>query len=831
MPEILRVGSYRLLRRLDSGGMGTVWLGRCDPGGPIPADQDVAIKVVRPGGPGERIRFAREARYLQGLHHPGIVRVLDTGEDEQQAWLVMPLIEGRRLDDLGTTTSPRAADLVVQALEALHVAHLAGILHRDIKPGNLMLDSRGRVVLLDFGLAAAPDLESRLTREGDVVGTPAYMAPEQAAGRRDEIGRKSDLYAMGAVLYELVTGHQPFTGETTMATLRSVLEDPLVPPRSLRPEIPRPLERIILVAMAREPRDRYRTAEDMAADLRRWLAGRPVQAHPPSRLRLGLRSLYKKRRLVAMAGLVGFILVVGGMLVARTVMKPTADNLLQTAWVIERTTTGADLAWRPHATLSGDIAELSPVAGPVRLSVQMMPPTGGEWCELLVADRDIARGYRLRIQQGHWQLLREDRTMIQQDLDPLDPEAPITVVLSHDDGTLRGALISETTEVELAFDDLVPLQGPDADGVWLAVGPGSPRPIDVTLERRQTSEFVSALARADLLRQAGGYVRAQALYERFLRDQPNSSQARDARLRLALCLEAQGDRLRALNEFQALATDSDPRYALVATFHAWSCALGLGRFREAEQYFARIRRSYELPALAATIPASTLRDLRRDYLEQGRARAVEDPERAIELFFTASELANFLAEPEVQCESLTAAGDLLLALGRPVAARETWRRALLLGNSLSRSHRLGLLIRSGATGPLAGDPEGAALALAQAATLVDSPTDARRLALWQGELLASRGETIQAFTTWRTAGERLTPLGRMLLLLADLTPTPLDHGDANASNEGAWIAGRTVELLGRPQESLTWFTKAAAKPLTWPGALAKFRLLEVVESP
>ena len=825
MPDGARVGPYRLLRRLASGGMGTVWVGRCDTDGPVPPDQDVAIKVVKAGGPEDRIRFAREARYLQGLHHPGIVRVLDTGEDEHQAWLVMPLIEGRRLDDLGNVAPLRAAHLVVQALEALHVAHLAGILHRDIKPGNLMLDRRDRVVLLDFGLAAAPDLESRLTREGDIVGTPAYMAPEQAAGRREDVGRRTDLYAMGAVLYELLTGRQPFTGETTMATLRAVLEEPLVPPRRIRPELPRPLEQIILVAMAREPGDRYRTAEEMAADLRRWTQGQSVRARPPSRLRLGLRSLHRHRRTIAAMGLAGFIILAGSLVTMRAAIRHETQALATTTWVAEVRTTGESLSWRSHAPLQAEVGELPPVSGPVRLTVQVPIPSGSGWYELMVTDRDVARGYRLRFQAGSLQLLRGDRIIIQRELEVIDTESPVTLVLTNDDGNLKAMALWETGQEELSFDDLVPLQGADVDGVWIAMASGMVKPGEVTLERRQTGEFVSALARADLLRQDGRYARAQALYERFLRDQPTSPQARDARLRLALCLESQGDREKALAQFQTLSNDEDPRYALVATFHAWSCAISLGRFRESEAYFTRIRKSYDLPALAATIPQSTLRDLRRDYTEQGRAQAANDPERAADLFFNAAELAGFLDEITAKADALTAAGDLLLALDRPEAARETWRRTLL-DQRLDRGRRLALLFRASVASRLASDADAAALFLAQAVPLARPGDEARRLALWQGDLLAERDELTQAVTTWQGAGGGT--LGRRLQALANYEIPAEDDPSVAAVPEGPWMAARTARLVGDTAAEQAWLQRAAADPLTWPGALARLQLRRLV---
>ena len=158
----MRIGPYEVIRRIGAGGMGTVYHCKAVESCPIAIGKQVAIKVLRSADDDERKRFERESRYLQSLQHPGIVRVLDTGEDNNRLYLVMPLIDGKRLDDLvgpqlELLPESKAIEWMVQALEALHVAHLAGILHRDLKPGNMMLDRDGRIKLLDFGLASAPD--------------------------------------------------------------------------------------------------------------------------------------------------------------------------------------------------------------------------------------------------------------------------------------------------------------------------------------------------------------------------------------------------------------------------------------------------------------------------------------------------------------------------------------------------------------------------------------------------------------------------------------------------------------------------------------------------
>src|ERR1043165_2101689 len=244
-----QIGPYKILRLIGRGGMGSVYRAQVVVSCEVPIGQDVALKLLRETDDKERKRFAREAAYLQALRHPGIVRVLDNGEYEGQPYLVMQLVEGRHADDLLISGRPtdqnHIADITIQALDALHVAHLHGILHRDIKPGNIMISEDDKVKLVDFGLAQYMNAaESHLTATGAVVGTPAYRSPERPSGRREEISRRSDVYSMGACLYELLTGKQPFEADNSVALLRCIIEDPLTPPSAHRKDLARALEPI-----------------------------------------------------------------------------------------------------------------------------------------------------------------------------------------------------------------------------------------------------------------------------------------------------------------------------------------------------------------------------------------------------------------------------------------------------------------------------------------------------------------------------------------------------------------------------------------------------------
>ena len=879
-----RIGPYEVVKRIGSGGMGTVYLCKAVESCPVPIGKIVAVKVLRSSDSDERKRFERESRYLQTLQHPGIVRVLDTGEDHQRLYLVMPLIDGKRLDDLvGPKKEPlaveKAVEWMVQGLEALHVAHLAGILHRDIKPGNLMQDKDGRIKLLDFGLASAPDYESRLTRDGDVVGTPAYMAPEQAAGRRDEISRRSDIYGMGACLYELLTGRQPYETDNAMATLRAIIDEPLVIPSKLRLDLPRDVETVVLVAMAKDPRDRYRTAEEMAGDLRRIRNGTRIRAKRVSTVVHAWRSLVRNRSMVAAVALVVFAIAAGATFATMRAMKrmhertQAIEQATANAWTVAWAYPGAEpipdaehpkkplplptLVWADHVPFGAQaqVTALPAVDGAVRLAATVTLATtpifsddtgsgkGVTAVELLINDRDIGGGYRLRLSLGtvndSVSLWREDRAVASREIGQVPRGVPLDLQVEHLDGTLTATIAYapapgvERRQVTFTFLDLAPLQGPDANGAYIMRSRTLAEVSKVLLERQRSGELVSALSTADAFRQDKRFARAQQLYQAFLRDHPDSPQGKDAKLRLGLCQEGLDDTAGALETFIAVAEENRnaPRYVLVATFHAWACALKLGRYAEGERYFEAIRRSYDLETLAAAIPESTLKELRLDYANRAQSLAGQDPERAVFLALTASEIAGYLGETTKVADGMLLAGDLLLTLGRPEVARETFLRAVS-DQRLDQAKRLQGLIRVAHAERLLGTLERAAETYRKA--LDQAPAAERgRIRLWLGDLAAEAGDSALAEATWRDrTGTVDAPTTALLRRLAEGLETIRDAEPLAKDPDAAYVNARLLLLQGDESGAKEWLARAAAQSPSWrwPAPLAK-SLLTRMDAP
>ena len=304
------IGHFDLLEEVGRGAFGTVWRSR-----DTELDRIVAIKIPRrmQESAEDREQFLREARSVAQLSHPNIVSVFEIGRDGKMVYIVSDFIEGVSIADAILTdrySSRYGVELSIKVAGALHHAHERGVIHRDLKPANIMLDKQGEPQVMDFGLAKRDAGEITMTVEGALLGTPAYMSPEQARGEGHHVDRRADVYALGVILYELLTGERPFRGSMRML-IEQVIHDDAPSPRKLNSTIPRDLETIVLKCLQKDAKGRYDNCDQLSADLQAWLDHRPISARPISVFGRALRWCKRKPVVAAMSMSILLVLSIG----------------------------------------------------------------------------------------------------------------------------------------------------------------------------------------------------------------------------------------------------------------------------------------------------------------------------------------------------------------------------------------------------------------------------------------------------------------------------------------------------------------------------------------
>jgi eukaryotic-like serine/threonine-protein kinase len=359
------IPGYDILRVLGRGGMGVVYAARHRALGRV-----VALKMILAGahaGPAERDRFVGEAEALARLQHPNIVQIHEIGTHDDCPYLSLEYVAGQSLADalLGTPMpARRAAELLETIARAIAVAHERGILHRDLKPANILFTPEGVPKITDFGLAKRLDREVGQTRTGSILGTPSYMAPEQARGQAKHIGAAADIYALGAILYECLTGRPPFRSESPVETLRQVVDAEPVAPRLLNPKVDRDLETIALKCLQKEPAQRFATAKELADDLGRYIRGEPIRARQVGAAERVWRWSTRNPRMAALAVFAAtlLLLLTAGSVVATLVIARERDRAVVARRAADGNAEAARTAQRlseRNAKIAGEQADLA----------------------------------------------------------------------------------------------------------------------------------------------------------------------------------------------------------------------------------------------------------------------------------------------------------------------------------------------------------------------------------------------------------------------------------------------------------------------------------------
>ncbi len=530
-PDRRLLGRFELIERVGQGYFGEVWRAR-----DTDLRRTVAIKIPRTQDLTEeyRERFLREAKTTAQLRHPNIVPVHEVGRDEGTMFIVSDFIDGMTLAEriINNRPDPReSAELCATLALALHHAHEAGVVHRDLKPSNVMLDRTNKPYLLDFGLAKQDAGEFSMTATGDILGTPAYMSPEQARGESHLADRRSDIYSLGVVLYELLTGQRPFKGSTHML-LRAIQQIEPSPPSKLNRQLPRDLETICLKAMSKEPHRRYATALEMAEDLQRFLHDESILARRPSTIERGMRWI-RRNPIVSVTSAIALFAILG--MIGAIWARPPAVVVIRQKVRIETSPVKATVVFYPLSPKTGE-----PV---FERAVRPKPATQVE------ADLEPGEYLVVAVPDNNEFLFHEVFRTVPAPDSGLGGMLPHLAWERNNDGTVE--LPKITLPPRSILDSMVPLSGAESASIGDDMLPESPK------HRRAIPSFLLAetettVAQLMSAREAAGLAQVKPLFMRLMKTDaplPNLPVAFVSYDDAVLAVELMGQRLLDLPKF------------------------------------------------------------------------------------------------------------------------------------------------------------------------------------------------------------------------------------------------------------------------------------------
>jgi serine/threonine protein kinase/outer membrane protein assembly factor BamD (BamD/ComL family) len=660
-------GNYEILEEVSRGAMGIVYKAR-----QMNLNRLVALKVLIAGerASEEQIeRFYRETQAVARLRHPNIIPIYDMGTEKGRYYFSMEFVEGESLEkkiERGKIGLNSALEIIGQVASAIAHAHERGIIHRDIKPANILIDSTGRVQVTDFGLAK--ETGKSATRTGITVGTPHYMSVEQARGESCEVDERSDIYSLGAVLYEMLTGRPPFDGPNAVDIILKVLYEEPIPPRKLNRRIPRDLEVICTKALQKEKSRRYQSAAEFLTDIRRFRASEPITTRPINILQRTYRSI-KKHKQLASAVLVGFAALAAVYFIsdwrakkAFQREKESAQREKETAgrekklqetlqsqqklqekwrtlfasafteeslekWLAERGNWKAvDGALYCASETEAAITFSEPIPGNIRVSFDFIldaPLSGYFGLSLCSAGKEPCSGYRFLFFANRTALQKDDTTkkIISS---PLEANTSYRIVAVRENDVI--SLRVDDKEL-LSYQDLIPLTGEAASFFRFILSGAEVRVANLVIEKESIPLQTSPLFVADKLFNDGLYTHAAEGYRTVAESPPDAKTAAEALYKVGLSFVKLDSRSEALSYFkQLIARFPESKYAQAAKLQVGLCYLNLKEYDNFRKAVKEYNLDLSLQDILREAPLSVVENYLADV---ERPRNAQTPEERI----------------------------------------------------------------------------------------------------------------------------------------------------------------------------------------------------------